>query len=113
MVAQSPVGPSRERGLDGGGGRGRAASLRGAPGELVTQPVVHPDAGTDDVDPGDEPAATVTTTLRALTAVWQGDLSWATALRGGAVDVTGPVPARRQVPARIGQSQVAAVRRPA
>lgn len=66
-----------------------------------------------DVDPGHEPVATVSTTLRALTAVWRGDLSWAAALRSGAVDVIGPVPARRQVPEWFGQSRLAAVPRPA
>lgn len=66
-----------------------------------------------DVDPGHVTAATVRTTLRALTAVWRGDLSWPTALRSGAVTVDGPPTTRRQVPEWLGQSLLSAVPRPA
>ncbi len=65
-----------------------------------------------DFDPGHATTATVRTTLRALTAVWRGDLTWATALRSGAVAVEGEPAARRQVPERLGQSVLSAVPRP-
>ena len=66
-----------------------------------------------DVDPGFDPAARVTTSLRALTRIWRGDLSWAHALRVGEVDVVGLADARRAVPTWVGQGDLAAVPRPA
>ncbi|MGW6228098.1 winged helix-turn-helix transcriptional regulator [Cellulosimicrobium cellulans] len=65
-----------------------------------------------DVDPGLEPAVVVRSGLRALTRVWRGDTSWAGALRTGDVVLVGPAEARRELPAWIGQSDLARVPRP-
>ena len=66
-----------------------------------------------DYDPGFEVDATVETSLRALTQVWRGDRSWRDALRAGDLTVEGPAPVRRALPEWLGQSQLAAVPRPA
>jgi DNA-binding HxlR family transcriptional regulator len=66
-----------------------------------------------DVDPGHDVTATVATSLRTLTAVWRGDLSWSQALRSGSVDVTGPAGVRQAVPEWLGQSRFAGIARPA
>jgi DNA-binding HxlR family transcriptional regulator len=66
-----------------------------------------------DVDPGYDVAATVATSLRTLTAVWRGDISWQRALLEGSVAVSGPAEIRRAVPAWIGQGTLAAAPRPA
>jgi DNA-binding HxlR family transcriptional regulator len=66
-----------------------------------------------DFDPGYEVAATVETSLRTLTELWRGDLSWSRALLNGSVDIDGDADARRAVPAWLGQSRLAAVPRPA
>ena len=65
-----------------------------------------------DDDPGYEAAATVGTSLRTLTGIWRGDLSWTQALRSGGVRLDAPGTVRRQVPQWIGQSLLAAVPRP-
>jgi DNA-binding HxlR family transcriptional regulator len=65
-----------------------------------------------DDDPGFDVAASVSTTLRTLTGVWRGDLSWSQALRTGGVQVDAPGGVRRQVPEWIGQSLLSAVPRP-
>jgi DNA-binding HxlR family transcriptional regulator len=65
-----------------------------------------------DDDPGFEVAATVATSLRTLTGVWRGDLSWAQAIRVGDLQLEGPGGVRRQVPEWIGQSLLSAVPRP-
>jgi DNA-binding HxlR family transcriptional regulator len=65
-----------------------------------------------DVDPGYETAARVETTLRTLTHVWRGDVSWSRALGAGDVVITGTAGARRDVPGWIGQSLLSAVPRP-
>ncbi|HEY0636902.1 MAG TPA: helix-turn-helix domain-containing protein [Pseudonocardiaceae bacterium] len=56
------------------------------------------DADVCDTDPGHEVAVGVTAGLRALTEVWRGDVPWADALRGGAVELTGPPALCREVP---------------
>lgn len=71
----------------------------------------------DDVDvceddPGFEVAATVATSLRALTGVWRGDRSWSEAIRSGEVQLDAPGGVRRQLPEWIGQSLLSAVPRP-
>jgi DNA-binding HxlR family transcriptional regulator len=66
-----------------------------------------------DFDPGYEIAGTVETSLRALTRIWRGDLSWSRALFDGSVAVSGPAEVRRAIPSWIGQSSAAAVPRPA
>lgn len=65
-----------------------------------------------DDDPGFDVTASVATSLRTLTGIWRGDISWAQALRRGEVDLSGPTEVRRQVPEWIGQSLLSAVPRP-
>lgn len=66
-----------------------------------------------DVDPGFDVTAEVATSLRTLTRVWRGDVSWEQALRAGELDLAGPLDARRAVPRWLGQGVFAAVPRPA
>lgn len=66
-----------------------------------------------DVDPGYDVAATVSTSLRTMTEIWRGDLSWSRSLLDGSVSVQGPSEMRRAVPQWLGQSSSAAVPRPA
>lgn len=66
-----------------------------------------------DFDPGYDVAATVSTSLRALTQIWRGDQSWQRAVLDGSVSIDGTSDARRAVPSWIGQSTLAAVPRPA
>ncbi|MFD6662197.1 winged helix-turn-helix transcriptional regulator [Micromonospora chalcea] len=65
-----------------------------------------------DIDPGHDVTVTVTADLRSLVQVWMGDLGWAAALRGGAVEVTGPEALRRAAPGWFTLSPFAAVPRP-
>jgi DNA-binding HxlR family transcriptional regulator len=69
------------------------------------------DADVCDVDPGHPVAVTVTSSLRALVAVWMGDLAWSRALRSGAVELDGPEVLRRGVPSWFTPSSFAAVPR--
>lgn len=64
-------------------------------------------------DPGFDVAATVETSLRALTQIWRGDTSWSRALLEGAVTLSGPSDVRRAIPIWLGQGSLAAVPRPA
>ncbi len=66
-----------------------------------------------DVDPGYDVGVTLTGSLRRLVLVWRGDLSWADALRSGAVALEGPEDLRRSVPRWFPPSRFAAVPRPA
>lgn len=66
-----------------------------------------------DFDPGYDVTATVDTTLRALTEIWRGDVSWARGLLDGSVAVSGAADARRAVPTWLGQGAAAAIPRPA
>ncbi|WP_197373909.1 winged helix-turn-helix transcriptional regulator [Mycolicibacterium baixiangningiae] len=66
-----------------------------------------------DFDPGYDVAATVHASLRTLTAVWRGDVSWQRALLDGSVAVSGPAQTRRAVPTWVGQGSLAAAPRPA
>lgn len=65
-----------------------------------------------DYDPGFEVDVTVSSSLRTLTRIWRGDVSWQQALRAGSVDVLAPTPVRPLVPEWLGQSTLAAVPRP-
>ncbi|MGY4913446.1 winged helix-turn-helix transcriptional regulator [Micromonospora aurantiaca (nom. illeg.)] len=65
-----------------------------------------------DIDPGHDVTVTVTADLRTLVQVWMGDLEWAAALRGGAVEVAGPEALRRAAPGWFTLSPFAAVPRP-
>lgn len=66
-----------------------------------------------DVDPGYDVTATISGSLRTLTQIWRGDVSWSRALIDGSVSIDGPSHVRRAVPGWIGQSNFAAVPRPA
>ncbi len=66
-----------------------------------------------DFDPGYDVAATVSTSLRTLTQIWRGDVSWSRALLDGSTHIDGPAEVRRAVPKWLGQSSSAAVPRPA
>lgn len=65
-----------------------------------------------DVDPGHDIAVTLTASLRRLTEVWRGDLTWSDALRSGAVELDGPAPLRRAVPLWFVLSPFATIPRP-
>ncbi|WP_155370216.1 winged helix-turn-helix transcriptional regulator [Catellatospora vulcania] len=65
-----------------------------------------------DFDPGHEVAVTVTASLRGLTRVWLGELSWADGLRRGDVDIQGPQDLRRAVPSWFRANFFATVPRP-
>jgi DNA-binding HxlR family transcriptional regulator len=66
-----------------------------------------------DFDPGYDVTATIETSLRVLTEVWRGDVSWSRALLDGSLTVSGPVDARRALPSWLGTSPIAGVARPA
>ncbi|MBU9764338.1 helix-turn-helix transcriptional regulator [Mycobacterium sp. TNTM28] len=66
-----------------------------------------------DFDPGHEVAGTVSTSLRTLTEIWRGDVSWARALLDGSVALSGSAEVRRAIPKWLGQSTAAAIPRPA
>jgi DNA-binding HxlR family transcriptional regulator len=66
-----------------------------------------------DVDPGHQVTVVVTTSLRRMTEIWRGDLSWSDALRSGAMTIEGPATLRRAVPRWFTLSPFAAVPRPA
>ncbi|KAE8766166.1 winged helix-turn-helix transcriptional regulator [Georgenia thermotolerans] len=60
-----------------------------------------------DFDPGYDVAATVRSSLRDLTRLWRGDLSWPAALRTDSVLVDAAPAVRRQVPDWVGQGRLA------
>ena len=66
-----------------------------------------------DFDPGYDVTVTVDSSLRTLTEIWRGDVSWSHRLMDGSVTVSGSADARRAVPAWLGQSMAAAIPRPA
>jgi putative sterol carrier protein len=66
-----------------------------------------------DFDPGYDVTVTVETSLRTLTQIWRGDVSWSRAMLDGSVVVSGAADARKSVPRWLGQSTLAAVARPA
>ena len=68
---------------------------------------------TCDFDPGFETTATVHTTLRTLTEIWRGDLSWERAIGDGSLVVDGPSDVRRALPRWVGQGQFSDVARSA
>lgn len=65
-----------------------------------------------DYDPGFEVTATVSTGLRTLVETWRGDRSWQQALQTELVTITGANAAVREVPAWLGQMNLAATERP-
>lgn len=64
-------------------------------------------------DPGYEVTGTVEASLRTLTRIWRGDVTWPQALLDGSAAVSGPAEVRRAIPTWIGQSLLSAVPRPA
>ncbi len=66
-----------------------------------------------DFDPGYDVDATVSCSLRALTKIWRGDVSWSRALLDGSISIDAPSQVRHAVPTWIGQSRLAAIPRPA
>jgi DNA-binding HxlR family transcriptional regulator len=76
---------------------------------LVIEPK---DADVCDADPGFDVAVTVRTTLRCLTRVWRGDLTWAAVTRSGELAVEGPTSLRRALPGWFTLSAFATVPRP-
>ena len=65
-----------------------------------------------DDDPGHPVAVTVTGSLRRMTEVWRGDVSWPEALRSG-LTIQGPAVLRRALPRWFTLSDFAPVTRPA
>lgn len=64
-----------------------------------------------DADPGHPVSVWVTASLRGMTRVWRGDLSWAEALRSQALTIDGPAALRRSMPGWFRLSDFAAVLR--
>jgi hypothetical protein len=71
------------------------------------------DADVCDADPGHPVAVTVRSSLRDLTRVWRGDVSWSAAVRAGLVRTEGPSALCRAVPSWFTLSDFAGVPRPA
>jgi len=65
-----------------------------------------------DFDPGYDVRATVRTSLRTMTEIWRGDLSWSSAGRTGLLEVTGDQTARRGLPRWLMLSAFATIPRP-
>lgn len=66
-----------------------------------------------DADPGFDVRVTVESSLRALTLVWRGDLTWPDALRSGAMALLGDPHARKALPRWLKLSPLAPTPRPA
>lgn len=65
-----------------------------------------------DADPGHPVAVSVTASLRTMTRIWRGDLTWPAALRAEAVTLDGPPALRRALPSWFELSDFASVPRP-
>lgn len=65
-----------------------------------------------DFDPGFEVTASLETSLRTMTRLWRGDISWAEALKTGSLTVTGAADVAQAVPGWLGQGAWADVPRP-
>jgi len=66
-----------------------------------------------DADPGFDVRVTVEASLRTLTLVWRGDLSWPDALRSGDLVLHGEPHARKALPRWLKLSSMSATPRPA
>ena len=64
-----------------------------------------------DTDPGYPVAVTLTATLRHMTQIWRGDLSWPESLRTGVLEVHGQEKLRRAAPGWFTLSPFASVPR--
>ncbi|WP_432967979.1 winged helix-turn-helix transcriptional regulator [Dactylosporangium sp. CA-233914] len=65
-----------------------------------------------DADPGFPVTVTVESTLRRLTEIWRGDVTWQHGLRDGALRVRGPEHVRRTLPAWFTLAPYASAARP-
>jgi len=65
-----------------------------------------------DFDPGHPVRVTVETSLRTMTRIWRGDLSWSAALRSGDLVLDGEPQARRALPRWLKLSSLAPTPRP-
>ena len=65
-----------------------------------------------DTDPGFPVRLTVETSLRTLTRIWRGDLSWETAVRSAELVLSGDEPVRRALPRWLKLSSLASTPRP-
>ena len=74
--------------------------------------LTHDDADICDFDPGFPVSVTIRSSLRRMTEIWRGDVSWAAALRAGSVAMDGPTALRRAVPGWFTLSTFASVPRP-
>jgi DNA-binding HxlR family transcriptional regulator len=74
--------------------------------------LTHDDADVCDYDPGFPVSVTIHSSLRRMTEIWRGDVSWASALRAGSVTMDGPTAVRRAVPGWFTLSAFASVPRP-
>ena len=70
------------------------------------------DADVCEYDPGHAVGVTVNASLRVLTVVWLGQITWRAAQRDGAVEITGPTSLHRALPSWFPLSGAAAVPRP-
>ena len=76
--------------------------------------VITPDeADVCDADPGYPVAVAVTASLRHMTQIWRGDLTWTEALGSGLITIQGPETMRRALPRWFTLSAFAPVARPA
>jgi hypothetical protein len=66
-----------------------------------------------ETDRGYPISATISASLRTLTELWRGDISWPRALSDELVTIDAPSRVRRAVPGWLGQAGVAVVARPA
>ena len=82
-------------------------------GVVVVAMVADGQADICNFDPGYDVTATISSSLRTLTQIWRGDVSWSRTLLDGSVSIDGPSDIRRAIPTWIGQAAVAAVARPA
>jgi DNA-binding HxlR family transcriptional regulator len=65
-----------------------------------------------DADPGFDVRVTVQSTLRALTEVWRGDVTWREAIRSGRLELQGDAQSRRAFPGWLRLSSMAGTPRP-
>lgn len=65
-----------------------------------------------DADPGHEVAVQVQSTLRCLTGIWLGSMTWAAAVKSGELRVRGPEAMRRALPGWFTLNGFASVPRP-
>ena len=65
-----------------------------------------------DADPGFPVDVTIKTSLRLMTQIWRGDVTWTDGIRSGSVNLWGPEAVRRAMPGWFRLSSFAKVPRP-